>query len=504
MENREVPMESGSSPDTELSDVREAVKELKKQGGVVEQVGGVVVEIALKTNRSAAALPLLSRFPHLRTLRLHNLPIEANDYRRLASLSGLEELYLARCGPMGGVGLKVIGTLTGLKRLDLSFTKESDVESKTIAHLSGLTKLERLSLSSNSASGADFGFLTDLPHLRSLSLYDVKLVGPVMVDVGKCKPLENLSLCETDIEDKDLKTLRDLVKLRHLNLGNAKGITGHAVKALLPFGSLEELWLQATSFDNSGMGELGRLKSLQRLDLRWCPITDVGLECYQPPDSLKHLVVYSSKVTGAGVKRFLTAFPQIDVYSGWNAKELDALAKHPTPVVPESSAPTEISEPADPLRDQRVRQRAVAITAKHKSQGEPLTTKQALAAFKRLMKFKAASGKPNLSTVWDAFKSFCEFAIDCSGEVFQIEDISENNVSFRLTRFWYQPGIGSDELYMAECRGEVKADEGRWDVPFCQVESPEEFLDHVESRVAFWKHMGGAVTSELELYAGKR
>jgi hypothetical protein len=495
------PKKSAGFPDPASGEPRQAVKDLKKLGGIVQQEDGKVIEIALKTKRSASALPLLSRFPDLRTLSLHNLPISADDYRVLATLSGLEELHIVYCGPMGGTGLKAVGALADLKRLGLSFSNESDVMPKSVSHLRRLTKLEWLGIARISTSGADFGFLTDLHRLKYLSLYGVKSVGLVMAHVGKCKHLEDLVLCETDIKDGELQLLRGLAELRILNLGSAKGITGRAVRALLPFRNLEQLWLHGTSFDDTGMTDLGRLKHLNRLDLRWCPITDAGLARYQPPDRLKELVVFASNVTAHGVKQFMTAFPQINVYSGWNPEELDALAERATESVPKGVAPVGITQPADPERDKRIQQLTAVLEAKQKAQGEPLTTKKALQEFSRIMKFKTGKEQVALSAIWDRFKSFCELAIDCAGELFQIDDISNESLSLVFTRFWYEP---SDELYMAECRVEVKADKGMWDVPDCQFGSLSEFVEMVESNKAFRDDLAAAVVSKLELYAGKR
>jgi hypothetical protein len=502
MAKRHSPKKSSGSTDAVRSEALQAVKDLKKLGGVVQQEDGKVIEIALKTKRSASALPLLSRFPHLRTLSLGNLPILADDYRVLSTLSGLEELYIAYCGPMGGTGLRAVGALADLKRLGLSFANESDVMPKSVSHLRRLIKLEWLGSARISTSGADFGFLTDLHRLKYLSLYGVKSVGLVMTHVGRCEHLEDLALCETDIKDEELQLLRGMAELRILNLGSAKGITGRAVTALLPFRNLEQLWLHGTSFDDAGMTDLGRLKHLKRLDLRWCPITDAGLARYQPPDTLKELVVYASNVTARGVKQFMAAYPQIGVYSGWNPEELDALAEQATESVPKGVAPVGITEPPDTERDKRIRRLTAALEAKHKGQGEPLTTKKALSKFSRIMKFKIGKEQAALSAIWDRFKSFCELAIDCAGELFQIDDISNESLSLAFTRFWYEPGIVSDELYMAECRVDVEVDKGQWDVPHCQFGSLSEFVEKVESNKKF-RDLAPAVVSKLELYAGK-
>ena len=171
-----------------------------------------------------------------------------------------------------------------------------------------------------------------------------------------------------------------------------------------------------------------------------------------------------------------------------------------------ANAPRCLELPSLPTHNtkKRVEQLTALLEEKHKTQGEPLTTKKALLKFNQMMKFNAVQKEPSLSAVWDMFKSFCELAIDCSGEVFQIEDISKGSPLIVLTRFWYEPGIVSDELYMAECRVEIKANAIQLDVPDCQFESLPEFVEHVESKMAFRDGLPAAVVSKITLYAGSR
>ena len=98
-----------------ITNPADALREFKRLGADVDEEGGMVVEAALKTKRSAAAVPLLQHFSGLRRLRLAELPLAGDELAVLEHLQNLEELMIFRCGRLSDRGLRAIGCLSRLR-----------------------------------------------------------------------------------------------------------------------------------------------------------------------------------------------------------------------------------------------------------------------------------------------------------------------------------------------------------------------------------------------------
>ncbi|HSH95035.1 MAG TPA: hypothetical protein VK968_12870, partial [Roseimicrobium sp.] len=86
---------------------------------------------------------------------------------RLADLPDLVSLDLANTS-MEGPGLKVVGTLKNLERLNLTLTPVTDAH---LEHLAGLTKLRVFSLASAKCTGEGFRFLDNLKQLENANFH---------------------------------------------------------------------------------------------------------------------------------------------------------------------------------------------------------------------------------------------------------------------------------------------------------------------------------------------
>ncbi len=99
--------------------------------------------------------------------------------------------------------------------------------------------------------------------------------------------------------DDDLEVLAELVRLDRLNLHETK-ITGTGLVHLRDFENLRELILPRT-FTDAGMDHLGRLQTLEILDLSDTRITDAGMEGLRGLTNLRELDLRDTRVTDAGV-----------------------------------------------------------------------------------------------------------------------------------------------------------------------------------------------------------
>jgi internalin A len=126
--------------------------------------------------------------------------------------------------------------------------------------------------------------------------------------------LEQLYLCDTDVNDLGLVYVSGLTRLRFLNLRRTKlGDVG--LGHLKRLTNLRSLLLGHTKVTDDGLCHLEQLTSLQTLDLNSTDITDAGLEHLKGLVNLRQLYLAGTKVTDAGVERLRKAItPKLEIF----------------------------------------------------------------------------------------------------------------------------------------------------------------------------------------------
>lgn len=146
--------------------------------------------------------------------------------------------------------VRVLGTMTSLSWLNLSFSRLSD---EHLAMLAELSNLEVLNLAKTSITGHG------LQHLRA------------------CTKLTSLDLGSTDVTSEGLQSLQYLPQLQSLDLRRAQ-LKGDQYSVLHHCPNLSDLTLLLSTIDDAGLEQIADLKILTTLDLRSTQVTEAGVE----------------------------------------------------------------------------------------------------------------------------------------------------------------------------------------------------------------------------------
>lgn len=231
----------------------------------------------------------------------------------IASLRGwskLQRLNL-RGTDITDTSLEYLAQIPSIRSLDISYTQ---ITNNGLEHLSALTNLEELALGGNKVTGAGLRVLKLLPALRSLNLngaqkrnsgtwavsltdldldavaglkglQSLDLGGLKITDAGiaRLKPLAHLSALDvsrTEVSAGGLKSL-SLNALHRLSLYKTKKIDDSVAEVLLSAGELEFIDLAETSFGDTGLARLAKLKGLKHLYLRGSGVTAAGVSAFR-------------------------------------------------------------------------------------------------------------------------------------------------------------------------------------------------------------------------------
>lgn len=243
----------------------------------------------------------------------------------------LQKIDLANC-EIHGEGLKHVGSLTGLREVNLTLTPVAD---DALAHLAGLTELRTLGLASTKCTGTGFEHLKGLTKLENVNLHFTPVNDAGLKAISQLPLTGRLWLGHTHFTDEGAKHLAALTKLKRCGLGSQeKASSGEAVAALvnLPLVDLTLLDNQATPI---GVAHAAKIATLEKLDISHGPtvgdeslkllaqmpkltelkignaqLTDDGLQALAGSKTLKTVTLTGvKKVTSAGVERLRQARP---------------------------------------------------------------------------------------------------------------------------------------------------------------------------------------------------
>ena len=315
-----------------------AVAAVKSAGGTARfERGGpqwlrdLVGDEAMRVFDRLTAIDLYDRQnPHDKTYK-RNESLGDDWIENLAGLPDVVALDLANTN-VKGPGLKVVGTLKSLERLNLTLTLVTD---PFLENLSGLTKLRILSMASSKSTGEGFRFLGAIPQLENANFHTALANDAGLAGISHVTSLERLEIVHTKFTDAGASALAKLVNLERLQLGSREA-TGAAVAHLTGLKRLRELDLhdgQASPegarhtgkieslrvlrvygpIKDEGAGHLAGLKNLEVLIVPGTGITDAGLEYFSGLKNLKRIEINGCKVSAAAVAKLKAAIPGLEV-----------------------------------------------------------------------------------------------------------------------------------------------------------------------------------------------
>ena len=261
-----------------------------------------------------------------------NVGITDDWLSRVAGLTTLTNLDVANCD-VRGPGLKHIGTLRNLERLNFTLTPLTDAH---LRHLGGLTKLRVFSFASAKCTGEGFAHLGALQAVENLNFHYTPVNDAGLKEIARLQHLERLEIVHTHFTDAGALHLARMTSLRRLQLGS-QDATGAAVASLVPLTNLRALALSDTqastegarwagmipslrvlrisggAIKDEGVQHLTKLPHLETLLLANAQITDVGLAALAGVKSLRHLDLKGNQVSDEAVARLQAALPGLAI-----------------------------------------------------------------------------------------------------------------------------------------------------------------------------------------------
>lgn len=206
-----------------------------------------------------------------------------------------------------------------------------NINDNDLQHLSGLTGLKYLGLSSTQIKGPGLLHLSGLKSLEALHLGRTEISDDSLKHVARLKSLKRLVLSSTKVTDAGLVHLRNLSSLERLSLESA-GISGKGFSSLADTTSINTLWLNRSDITDEGLKHIAKLKSLERLFLVNTAISDTGIEHISRLKALKELNLGTSgvskmKLSGAALSHMakLTSLEKLDLPGGITDADLAKL-----------------------------------------------------------------------------------------------------------------------------------------------------------------------------------
>lgn len=226
----------------------------------------------------------LTKLPHLRTLVLKESQIDDDSLRIISTLRGLTSLDIERCAAVTDDGLLSLATLVGLEELRASNSQLTD---RGIAVASQMPGLRVLLAGGNAISAEAMGVLLRCNHLHELRLRypeqdrPTEFVFSIMKSIARIESLEvldvsglqqnekslsplerlllleDLTLCESGLDDSAVKSLRSLKSLRCLDIRFNRDVGDGAVDSLLGCDQLKAVWVAGCGFTDDGIKRLG-------------------------------------------------------------------------------------------------------------------------------------------------------------------------------------------------------------------------------------------------------
>ncbi|MFC1637083.1 M56 family metallopeptidase, partial [Planctomycetota bacterium] len=208
----------------------------------------------------------------LQILMCHRVEILDDELIHLSGLTGLQELHLSSTEILG-TGLKYLTKLKLLRELNIGNTHVGDKE---------------------------LAYLANLPSPDHLNLFATPTSDAGMEHVGKIKSLTTLSLSR-GVGDEGLEHLADLTQMKDMSLFYTQ-VSDEGLVHLKQMSQLKKLNLFGTRVTDKGFVHVKGLKNLESLGFNFY-VSDIGLEYLSQLDFLKSLKIDGDSVTDKGLAK---------------------------------------------------------------------------------------------------------------------------------------------------------------------------------------------------------
>lgn len=237
--------------------------------------------ISFNKNPGTIPVEMLRGATKLKSLRLTPANVDDAAFAHLAVLKNLESLeitYMVK--QFTGTGLGYLS-----ENLQSLSTSSPTLTAEGMAYLPRFKKLKTLELPGNSLGGRggslDDGMLTGLAalsELEDLNVSERNLDGSFLAYLPANSKLKFLKLA--GIQTFKPEHFKHLAKLKHLEFlslpSGDPGVEGLNAIAGLPV--LNEVMVSGPNFTGEGFKGLKGFRSLQRLIISGCPLTDAGMQ----------------------------------------------------------------------------------------------------------------------------------------------------------------------------------------------------------------------------------
>ena len=281
---------------------------------------GALTEISIQDGADVTAddVVLFGRLADLQTLQI--LDCRSFNDEMIGHLTGLERL---RSLALTNSGLTDAGVETLVKAfpdlVELDLSSNTNLTGTSLKLITGLEKLERLTLLQNRFNDLNTRRLSKLPELRSLDLRGNMEAGDMTLDVvGKLPHLTAFKHRSTAVTDSGMHDLAASKTLESLLIQDF-GITNESGRHLAKLATLSSLEVfRCQGFGSDGVLALADMP-LTRLTLRDLPdVGDAGLAVLAKLPNLKRLYLHELASVGDEGLRQLGAAKQLEVLDIWS------------------------------------------------------------------------------------------------------------------------------------------------------------------------------------------
>lgn len=206
-----------------------------------------------------------------------------------------------------------------LRYLILSKLEVDNTEFQDLLHFKDLVSLD---MSGTDIDDAGTRGLRNLTKLRHIDLGFCPIGLSTVEELSNLKDLERLAFASNTLGDKAGPMLAKLKKLELLVLSTTV-ITDSCIKDISGLSELTELGLSRNSVTDKGIDSILKLKKLRRLNLADTKVTFAGLMRLNQLPELDHLLLRKSQLSSEQLKQLQKRLPKVVLEKGTKAKDFD-------------------------------------------------------------------------------------------------------------------------------------------------------------------------------------